>query len=602
MSAPTFAQAATSALRRVLLRRWVRLLGRTAPMVLSAFIVLTVARFLTPLGPWLSVGLFIGWLGITAGLVWRQRPGAYAALAFWDEQNKRHEAFATAWWFEQQATLTDAAQLHLRTQREQLPAALTRLAHDLPLQPRRIVFGPALVCVLSLLASMARPLAPGDTRLTEQMRGAAAQEAKKLADNTLSRKPLAGLSDTEKKDVEKLKQDVRTTAKSIEQGDAGTARGLLSDLEKRAREAEKLAEKLGTNTDAWASNKLIAALRAHADTADLGDALASKNAPQAGNAAQALSDQLKAKDLSAETRDRLNATLDDVAKASETADRKSFAGEPILAASDALRQQDTTTASEEFAALAEKMSNTARREQSRKELEKLAQQLRDAGSRIAGQNGGGMENMAQSGQNNAPQAGAQQQQQQTLQAPGLGQPQDLAQAPTPNQTGQPPPGSMSAAQAQLAQGQMGQQNNAPPGEGSPVLLAPIPGMKPDQPPGMTLILPNAPNMPPTGSAPMPAGPKAGSGTAKLDNTPTVPQKAGKTGVVDARPAGTDGPSSKRSIEGGIRSEAAGRDANATTLELIKEQEAALDDTSLPPARREQVRRYFTELRKRFEQK
>jgi hypothetical protein len=36
------------------------------------------------------------------------------------------------------------------------------------------------------------------------------------------------------------------------------------------------------------------------------------------------------------------------------------------------------------------------------------------------------------------------------------------------------------------------------------------------------------------------------------------------------------------------------------VETIHEQEAALDDAALPPSRREQVRRYFQELRKRFE--
>jgi hypothetical protein len=98
-----------------------------------------------------------------------------------------------------------------------------------------------------------------------------------------------------------------------------------------------------------------------------------------------------------------------------------------------------------------------------------------------------------------------------------------------------------------------------------------------------------------------SGPKAGNGTAKLDNTPTVTQKAGKSSVVDAKPNG-EGSSSTRSIEGGIRTEAATRNAQSATLDLIKEQEAALDDSALPPARREQVRRYFNELRKRFERK
>lgn len=136
-----------------------------------------------------------------------------------------------------------------------------------------------------------------------------------------------------------------------------------------------------------------------------------------------------------------------------------------------------------------------------------------------------------------------------------------------------------------------------------MLIAPIPGAKPDpQQPSMLL---SAPDMKPSDATASivsgASGPKAGNGTAKLDNTPTATQKANKSAVVEAKP-NSEGPSSRRNIEGGIRTEAAARTANTTTLDLIKEQEAALDDSALPPARREQVRRYFNELRKRFESK
>jgi hypothetical protein len=56
----------------------------------------------------------------------------------------------------------------------------------------------------------------------------------------------------------------------------------------------------------------------------------------------------------------------------------------------------------------------------------------------------------------------------------------------------------------------------------------------------------------------------------------------------------------RSVEGGARKEDPTRSATPTTLEAIQAEEAALDEAALPPARREQVRRYFNELRKRFE--
>jgi hypothetical protein len=160
---------------------------------------------------------------------------------------------------------------------------------------------------------------------------------------------------------------------------------------------------------------------------------------------------------------------------------------------------------------------------------------------------------------------------------------------------------MTMAQGDAQQGQQGPQGNGQSGEGKPMLIAPIPGAKPNpQQPSMLL---NSPDMKPSDATASivsgSSGPKAGNGTAKLDNTPTPTQKASKSSVVEAKPNG-EGSSSTRSIEGGIRTEAAARNAQSATLDLIKEQEAALDDSALPPARREQVRRYFNELRKRFE--
>ena len=91
----------------------------------------------------------------------------------------------------------------------------------------------------------------------------------------------------------------------------------------------------------------------------------------------------------------------------------------------------------------------------------------------------------------------------------------------------------------------------------------------------------------------------GTGTAKLGNDPTKAAKAGQEGVVNAQ-RNAEGESTVRSIEGGVHTEQATRSAQAAALEAIKAEENALDDAALPAARREQVRRYFTELRKRFE--
>jgi hypothetical protein len=98
-----------------------------------------------------------------------------------------------------------------------------------------------------------------------------------------------------------------------------------------------------------------------------------------------------------------------------------------------------------------------------------------------------------------------------------------------------------------------------------------------------------------------SGPQPGAGKADLNNQPTQKQESGNQSVVQAQ-QNNEGRSTVRSIEGGPRTEQSTRSATQTALEAIQAEEAALDESALPPARREQVRRYFHELRKRFEQK
>jgi hypothetical protein len=159
-------------------------------------------------------------------------------------------------------------------------------------------------------------------------------------------------------------------------------------------------------------------------------------------------------------------------------------------------------------------------------------------------------------------------------------------------------------QMTMGQGQQGQpgQNNPQPG-GQPMLFAPVPGAaKPDNQ-APTLIMPGDPDQPPGGtSIAMPgSGPQPGAGKADLNNQPTQKQESGNQSVVQAQ-QNNEGRSTVRSIEGGPRTEQSTRSATQTALEAIQAEEAALDESALPPARREQVRRYFHELRKRFEQK
>jgi hypothetical protein len=127
--------------------------------------------------------------------------------------------------------------------------------------------------------------------------------------------------------------------------------------------------------------------------------------------------------------------------------------------------------------------------------------------------------------------------------------------------------------------------------GQPFLIAPIPGQPQGQQAPMA-ILGSSPN----GNV---GGLKPGNGTTGLGNKPTQATKASQNAVVNAA-SNADGESAVRAVEGTAHTENATRSAEATALQAITEEENALDEAALPSARRDQVRRYFTELRKRFE--
>lgn len=602
-----FDAAASLALQRVTLRRWLGLAASTMRWAVAAVGLSVGALWLGWVGNGLPFAMVAIWLGGCAFWAWRHRPGKYEALALWDEARQASEAFAAAWWYGAQPQRTRMQQRHVDVQAAVLDAALPRLAGDLPLQMNRWLWlAPALAC-LGMAGNWYLHRVVPEEQLSDSMRQAAVAEAKNIAQTDWQKKKLQGLTEQEKKDIEKLKQDIKTTAGDLQSETGQSARDVLNNLEKRAREAEKLAQRLGTEAGSWASEKLVNELRKHADTADLGDAVADKNAAQTAKTAADLATQLKSPQATPEFKERLGASLKEVRKQSEAEDRKRVVGSHVIAAGEELDLGKVAEAGLEFEKLAGTMQDLARREQSRKELEKLAQQLRDAGSRIAGNKGGGMQQMAGTGQNGQQsqqgQAGQGTQQMQGQQAMNQAplQPPGLAQnAPQTMMQEAPEPGTNQQQQQGMAQMRAGQ---PPPGQGKPMLIAPVPGMKMDKPP-QALILGKDPAKPTDGPSitiNVPGGQQPGNGTAKLDNTPTAAKKAAGDSQVNAV-QGNEGQSTSRSVEGGIRQEGAGRNAQQTAVDFIQQQEEALDESSLPPARREQVRRYFTELRKRFEER
>lgn len=621
MSASTdasFAPVARQVARRVALRRGLGWLGESlwwtvGAVALCALLAVLTGRSLFVFATWTLV---IGWIAFAAFRAFVRTPGLYSVLSLWDHKTGRREAFASAWWFEQQSELTEAQRAHIAAQRALLPEAQKSLATDLPLQPHRWLWLPIALAVSALFVSAIVHPAPETLTLDEKMEEKAKQEAQKLADTDWQKKKLEGLTAEEQAALEKLKESLKQTAEDLEKAGGKDARDVMSDLEKRAREAEKLAERLAADKDMWASDKLIQSLREHADTADLGDAVAAKNATQAAKSAEALSEQLKSPQLTNDARERVNETLKDSEESAEKEDRTRTVGQHVLAAASEMQKTKPAEAGAEFQKLAEKMRDQARREQAQKELEKLAQQLRDAGSNITGQNdAGSMQQMAAAGQQGpqgqqqqqqgqTPQVGQSQaqqqgQQQQQLQPPGMGQ---MSQQQQSMMQQNPVPGTGKGQQQQmmLSQQPPGQQGQQPK-EGQPMLFAPIPGQKPGEKPESFMLGPPGQN---PGDGPpmaitMPGGKEAGAGTAELNADATAQQKAGNQSVVAAQ-QNNDGASSVRSVEGGARKEGASRSASEIATEAISAEEEALDEAALPPSRREQVRRYFTELRKRFE--
>ncbi len=612
-----FAEAAGRAQRRLVVRKGMEMLLKTWRWAALATVLLAAARlFGAHAITWgVTLGLLAAWvLGCFAFARWR-RPGAYAALAFWDRAASRGDAFANAWWFEQQPEdrRTRGQRLHLAMQEQALPGALPQLPREVTLPDLRwLPLLPVLALALMLIP-VRREVVLQDPVLSDAARAVAKREGEKLSGKKLDGDKMTALNPQEKAELEKLQARLQETAKSLEDQKTKTAREVLGELERRAREAEELAEKLGAGDSAWASEQMVAEMRRHADTASLGDAVANRAPDTTANEAQTIADKLKSFELSIEARDRYAETLREIGKQSQPGDKDRTVGQHVIAADRDMAQTLPQDAAKEFQALADKMRTIAARERAREQLEKLAQQLRDSGSNVAGEGTKGMQQLADSqsqqgrsaqgaqGQqgmmnlSNAPQAPP-------MQMPGMSNAMQMPQGMQGQQGQQGSGQNMQMLSPGQGQGQQGKSMALAPGDGKgskggkpkpnePMLFAPIPDGDPNQPPSAA-ILGMSPGMNPAGSDP-------GNAISKPDGAPTQKTKAGQSATANVQ-HGSEGASSVRTIEGQAHNEQSARNATATVFDAIAAEEGALDDAALPAARREQVRRYFTELRKRFE--
>lgn len=612
----SFAAIAPRVLYRVLLRQWLASLTAQAPWMLSLLVLLWLAHLFWQGPVTLIFSSIVLWLGSSAVRIWRGKPDAYESLAAWDKSTGRTEDFAAAWWYEQQANTSPLQQRHIETQLKKLAACLPSLKKDLPLPLHPLQ---AAVLALAMLPVLFMGTPPtSEAPLDAATREAISAEVARLVHKPLEEQPISNLTGKEQAALKALQDQIRTSAADLKKSSSASARDVLGLLDNNARAAESLADQLVGSQQDWASRVLTAALQQHTDTADLGDATASRKPTDLAAAARVLVDLLRQPLLPPQVLERLDAAFNDCARKAEPVDKERYVGRPVVGAAEDLHVARADEAATKLEALAAQMQDLAQREAAKKELQTLAQHLRDSGNSDPSNNGpadkaGGMKQMQASAQQksggaipkvNQTQADASQSVQNANAVPSAaqGRSQVMTAAVPQDATGNAQP-SQGQAGGQMS-GRLQRSSGSQPSDPSrPRLIAPIPGQPGNLPTNALLVVPNLPAPPGGAAGLLPfAGARPGNSTADLNAKATQSAQAKQASTVSAV-AGQDGSSSTKKIEGQSTSEAmATQPVTEQTLQQVQREEAALDDLPLPANRREHVRRYFIELRKRFEEK
>jgi hypothetical protein len=551
-------------------------------------------------------GLFIAvWVVIGLVRMAGRLPTPYAALAAWDAAAGRKEIFSSAYIFERE--LADAGQradpgraLHIATAREQLSREIGQLPRELALPPLRWrLAAPAAALGLVFIPWLKPQLSTGDSPLTAEMLAAARAEAGHLSqpdDKKLA--AMKELTAEERKKLEELEQSIKATADKLKDPAGQTPRDVLTDLEKRAREAEELAKQLGADNSAWASEQMLGEMRKHPDTANLASAIKDRNPGRSADESQQLAEELKSSELTAEAAGRMRGALDRTMDKATADDHKKMVGQHVGEADRKMTEQQPADAGEEFQKLAEKFRRLEQRENAQKELQKLAERLRQSGSSIMGQNSEAMKKLAGSSSKDASQSSMPEM---TPLGEMDGERSDSGQLPVPG-FGQMPDFKLGKGRGSVIPGTGKLPKDVKsltliPGtvdkaDGVLPLAAPIPGTAP----GKVLI----PGGSSGGDQALAGGLLAGRGHVPSSNSPTKPKTASAQGEVAAS-INDDGESFVQAIDGQPHNEAALRSAKRTATEFLKVQEEAFDEKALPPSRRKQVRRYFEAIRQQFEE-
>lgn len=545
-----------------------RLLGWRAPGFLPALLVIGV------------------WILGCAVCAWFQKPSPVQAIALGDEKAERKEMFLSAYCFESLPSIDAGQQLHLQRARDQVSDQRSHLRDFFPLPfPGKSIIAAAFFLVFTASGLSIRTLPPEAASMSERDRLRAKRVGQDLSNDMKGISNANALKPEEKRELKNLKASLADASEKLKNLSKETPRELLEELEKKAREAEKLAKSLGSGSTNKLSSEMIAELERHADTTDFGSALRAEDLKQIAEESEKLGEKLDRKDLTLEEQRRIeNALRKSLDKANEQ-DRSSTIGQTITRAQRNLQNSDSRAAAKQFRNLARRFRRKHQRNQTQKNVQGLARRLRNAGHRIFGQTPKGMRRLPPS--NRSPRG---------LQ--GFGPPIALRRS----QPSTGPEGNNKEGFA-LPPGN----GNKPP-EGSPMF--PLPGGQNGDGKG---LLPGQGNEGGLGSStPVPGasssrnanagkgGLEAGHGTAPYGNKKTRPFDPNKTGVVSPASEG-EGPSSLRRMSGMPHGEEASREAHALNVtEFLQTQETALNEKSLPLSRHDQVLRYFTALRRQLE--
>ncbi len=581
-------------------------------------------------GEWLVIGaillIWLGW-GLLIAIV--RTPDPLGALAIFDRRSSAGDRFSSAFAFLGDAKpLSPGQQLHVSRTSEELPRALKTLPAILPrpgLSPCWIL--PALAMALAFAPLGRKAPGPGDSPLAAEMIAAATDEAGELRKAAQRLEGLEALSESERAELERLEQSIAAAADELSQSEGQTAGEVLDSLEQRARAAERLAEKLASASSAWASRELIGELSRHADTADLAVGVRDRDARIVAEEADALAGILGGADLIEETRERITLALERAMARATDEDQGKPVGAELGQAAEHLASREPIAASEHFRELADHFRRTEQRDEARERIESIAARLRESGSRIGGSRLESLETIGEppsapgpAGELKSVDATPLALRLQDLTAPRIPQPdapgpESLPVPGTPDAETGPASGAGRREQALSApvpgqtandadggglSMQFSATDTSEPGAANDLLSAPIPGAAGAPPPPGATLGGNDAGSTTGGNSPGLGGQNAGSTTASITEEKSSVSAASRESSVVARISG-EGESEWRSVEGTAPGgELAKRAPRDILRDFIEVEEAALDEKTLPLTRRDQVRRYFSAIRRQLE--